>query len=356
MFEFSIGNKWTRSFLQAISQLNRLYEPNERVVKELYGSLQSEVLGFNSARPDFRLPRISVNNCRDFIAAAHDAGIKINYTLNAPMHNSLEYINKEKSRLINVVSQLVEWGVDIITVANSLFAEIIHSHFDIALEISSLMHARSVAQLPFYAQTGVRQVCMDVNRNREISFLAAFQNCGEDFKIETKLLVNELCSIGGAPCNGIYQADCVIHSCLGGNPTGLFGGWPFSRCATSRAETAAVLKAGFILPEWLDLYYSNTGIRIYKITGRTCPEEWLINIVRAYLSGNYSGDIRELWIDPGHSYNNPGIGKNSVIRCEDLLNTNFVNKWFDNPNFHCNEHCGFDCFHCDLIAQKLGQF
>ena len=354
MLKFSVGNKWTRSFLDAVTQLNESYEFNGRRINELYGSLRSDELGLQSARPDFRLPKLNVDNCREFIKEAHQRDININYTFNAPMYKSLDELSKEVPSILRSIEKIIEWGVDIITLANSLLIEIIHKHFNIPLEISSLMHAQSVAQIPIYYQWGIDQVCMDVTRNRDISFLSAFQKQGAKYGIETKLLVNEMCNAFGAPCSGVFQNDCVIHSAHGGNPKKLFDEWPFSRCSASRKAPSTWLKSRFILPQWLALYHDRAGITCFKITGRTCPESWLLNVVKAYMDVDYTGDIRELWMDPGTQNNSFISGDEPGLTGKWLDEVKFIYHWFNKPNFRCDERCGIDCHHCEIVAQKEG--
>ena len=350
MLKFSVGNKWTHSFLNSVKELNKLHEPNGHRVHELYGSMRSTEIGFNSARPDFRLPELDVDTFRDFVKAAHDQDIRINYTLNAPMHKPLCELHNEIPSLLRAVEKIIKLGVDIITLANSLFIEIINKNFSIPLEISSLMHAQSVAQIQVYKKWGVDQVCMDVTRNRDITFLSSFQKHSLKYGMETKLIVNEMCNVFGAPCSGIFQADCVIHSAQGGNPEGLFDNWPFSRCSNSRKDASSWLKSRFILPQWLDLYHEQTGISCFMITGRTCSESWLLNVINAYMDGLYRGDIRALWVDPGFANNTSAIPEEPGLMAEWLDKIKFINHWFEKPSFRCDERCGIDCYYCDNVA------
>ena len=354
MLKFSVGSRWSSRFLDVILCLNDLFAKHGSVVYELYGSLKSSASGLASARPDFRIPDVMPNDFKTFIERAHLNNIRINYTLNAPMCQSVQMMASEKPLIIDTVKRLVDLGVDTFTVANSLLFEILGESIDLPFEVSSLLHTSSVSQIPIYKQWGVSQICMDVTRNRDFSFLKSYCEMAHKDNIETKLLVNEMCIVGGAPCVGVYQADCVIHSSLGGNEQNLFCGWPFSRCSTSRNNNpSAWLKSRFILPQWLKQYHYLTGISHYKITGRTCPTDWLLGVVKVYLGGRFQGDIRDLWIDPGqpHAKWLQKDCEQPYLQAENLDRVKFLDKWLENPGFRCDEHCGHDCFYCNQILE-----
>lgn len=356
MIAFSVGCTWENYFLDEIIKLNNIYREKGLTVKELYGSLRTRELELISARPDFRLPAISIEYFTSFVKRAHSEGIKINYTINAPLCQSINDIHDSKDQIINSIKLLSDFGVDVFTVGNSLLFEIISDEIQVPLEVSSVLHAKSVAQIPVYKKWNVSQVCMDVVKNRDISFLKSFGCYAKKFDIETKLIVNEFCNVNGAPCSGIYQADCVIHSSLGGNEKGYFDGWPFGKCCASRLGTqSSWLKSRFILPQWISRYNELTGISWFKITGRTCSSKWLLGVVEAYMSQYYGGDIRKLWVDPGNAPMNSSQPKDvglDVLTASYLDAVNFIDHWFNNQNFRCEEHCGFSCNYCEKLSQK----
>lgn len=350
MFKFSVGCTWEPELLNAISKLNEQYLSNGSKVDELYGSLQGIILGLKSARPDFRLPGISFDAFRKFVNKAHNLGIRINYTINAPLCESIQSIREKQQVYKTAIRSLVDVGVDSFTVANSIMFELISETCDIPLEVSSVQHPSSVAQLEHYKKWNCHQVCMDVTRNRDIAFLRAFAEQGRALGISTKLIVNEFCTFGGAPCVGLLQNDCVIHSALGGNQEGLFNNWPFSRCASNRKQNiSAWLKSRFILPAWIQAYNDATGITCFKITGRTCRTDWLLRVIDAYMSGAFSGDIRELWVEPGN-INPYQIEPLECLKAKYLDDVGFINHWLMNPSFRCDENCGYNCKFCESIA------
>lgn len=356
MIQFSVGNRWEGNFLRRIFELNDKYASCGTVVNELYGSLRTSEIELLSVRPDFRLPEVNADFMKDYIKRAHRGGIKINYTVNAPFCQSIQSLAAEKDNIENIIKRLANWGVDVFTVANTLLFEIISNCTEIPLEISSVLHVRSIAQVPIYRDWGAAHICMDTVKNRDIGFLKSFHQKARENNLTTKLLTNEFCTVGGVPCAGLYQADCVQHSAMGGNKENLFNGWPFQRCVESRIQApSAWLKSRFILPQWLDLYKDTTGISNFKITGRTCDTKWLLGIIEAYMKKRYEGDIRKLWIDPGNSHltcKKENERNANVLSAKFLEQSGFIDFWFKHPNFRCDEHCDYDCDYCDEFFQK----
>lgn len=350
MIHYSVGNKWDLEFLKCIIELNSIHKNNNSCVHELYGSLHSSLTGIPSARPDFRLPAVSLEVMADYIAHAHAAGIQINYTINSPLSQSVEQLNSKRKQISETIGLLSQSGVDTFTISNSLLFEIVRDSTQAKLEVSSILPKRSVAQLRTYKDWGATTICMDVACNRDISFLMNYTRAAKILDLDIRLLVNELCSIAGAPCNGLYQNDCVMHSTLGGNPMHYFSGWPFSRCSTSRSkEPSDWLKAPFILPQWVDDYKNNVGVTSYKITGRTCDTNWLLKVVDAYLGKKYCGDIRNLWVDPWNKECSSDRNIN-FLQADYLQKYDFIKHWWNNPNFRCDEHCGITCSYCNSFA------
>ena len=352
LINFSVGNRWEEPFLDRIISLNQKYSTNNKRVSELYGSLRKSNSGLASARPDYRLPDISRNDFVNFTNKAKQHDIKINYTLNSPLNCTPADIHKNLKSILSFITFLNDSGVDTITVGNLLFYDVIRDYVKCEIEISSILNFSSVAQIPLYKEIGISKICVGAFQNRNFNFLINSVNYARKYDIQLKLMVNEFCTIGGAPCLGIYQTDCVLQSSLGGNSEKLFNGWPHGNCADSRNKNpASWLKSRFILPQWVDLYCKHTGINSFKITGRTCETNWLLKTVESYLSNSFHEDIRLLWKDPGLSTEDHPISE-KALTADYLIKNKFLDHWFKGSLAPCHEICGLFCNYCNDFYER----
>jgi collagenase-like PrtC family protease len=349
--KYSIGNKWEDLFLDQIIELNQIYKSRGSQIVELYGSKRTDIVSMNSARPNWRLPKISNYFIKKYIERAHKYGIKINYTINAPLHDSVKSIFNNKEKIRDEVLKIVDLGVDTLTMSNSLLIELVNTISSIPIDISSLLHVNSLSQIPVYNEWNAKHICMDVIKNRDLCFLKSFTSMANAYNIETKLIVNEYCSYNGAPCFGIRQADCVIHSALKGNVEKHFNSWPYHSCFESRnKDLSNWLKSKFILPQWIQRYRDFTGINFYKITGRTKETQWLLKTVESYMSFSFDGDIRCL----GHNQwdNNKSMNMAAFLESKYLDENRFIDHWFDNPAFLCSDNCIHKCNYCKTFTTQ----
>src|SRR3989344_759364 len=77
---------------------------------------------------------------------------------------------------------------------------------------------------------------------------------------------------------------------------------PFHTTCNARKLTNPrefLLAGGVIRPEDMGLYV-DMGVKYFKLTGRSKPAEWLVEVANAYVNRGYDGNlIRLLGIDPG---------------------------------------------------------
>jgi hypothetical protein len=167
-------------------------------------------------------------------------------------------------------------------------------------------------------------------------------------------MVNEFCMIGNAYCEGILRQSCYLVHCTGGNENKYFDNFPMGNCMKTRDRMGSSwLKARFVLPQDMKRY-QNIGINHFKITGRTHPTKYCLFLAEQYMNQRFDGNLLELWI---HLQN---IGKKEVqysdqmpfdIPCKHL--DLFMDKWFKNPTFKCDENCGTTCNYCDQLFDKI---
>ncbi|HUD20871.1 MAG TPA: hypothetical protein VMQ44_02280 [Candidatus Saccharimonadales bacterium] len=272
VIRLNIGNTWDEALLHGVPRILEEFGGNV-IVAELYGSVAGDPIG--SARPDFRLPAKTSRELELFISNAHDAGLQINYTANLSCIGDIAGFMERLPSIRRYLVYLESLGVDRITVAHPLLMDAVSNETAMPIEISTICGVETLSEISVYTKSfRVDKICMDIYRNRDVGFLRDSQAVAASASADVELIVNEFCTTFGSPC--IYRRGCFDLHAHGGNRDKLAGNYPMGICVASRHEVAHWLRAKFILPEDVAAYHDKTGIRCFKVTGRTHPTSKLL--------------------------------------------------------------------------------
>lgn len=352
MYHFKIGTNFDMSVIDVVKQLNDRYS-GRSVVSEFYGSLRSDA--DLAARPDFRLPNKSDDDFINFVDAAHDIGVKVNYTLNSIMpYGSKQRFVASKYQIIDTLSFLDANGIDLVTVGSPILLELIKKYYPdhkFDIEISTIMHVDTLTQIKYLHDTyGVKKVCGNLIKNRDFEFTKRASGLCRDLGIQYELMVNEFCGVG----SGTYATHCIYRDscyiCHSTNRTAddaqLFGNYPMDLCTAGRnANPANWLRSNFIRPEDLGLYEEYTGVDRFKITGRTGSADYQMRTLEAYMSGSFDGDLLELW-KPLETIQQENVSDSVDYKIIPNKKLDGFIKPFVNGRVCANEVCGTTCDYC----------
>jgi len=345
-----VGCNFDLDLIKVIQDCNNL---NDRVkVQEIYGSDRQHA--FLAARPDYRLPDISMEFLENYISKLRDINVDFNYTLNSIMPGSLRELDTKKQDIINFVKYLQNIGVKRVTCSHPLIIELVKEHTNLKIELSTIAHIDTITQIKFYSELGVDKICMNLLKNRDISFLKKAAEIAKQFSSYIELMANEFC--GAASNDGeslshcIYRDTCYIHhaSNVTKEDSQLFNTYPMERCIMGR-DTSMYnwLRTRFILPQDMKRY-EEIGIDHFKITGRTGSTEYLKKVIEAYVNEDWSGNLLGLWKQLTTIYDdqlNDATYEGSFYIDSSKLK-NFMDRWF-NENFICSDVlCGHECTYC----------
>ncbi len=317
-------------------------------VNEVYGSV-SGIL--NSVRPNYRVPVRSMGFVKDYIKLATDYGIEINYTFNRSCLGNLHnlYVNKDTTQ--NHIDALWKAGVKRFTIASPLLTE--HFRFP-RVELSTIFNQLSIKALISMASLSSRidKICLPIYINRDMIKLEKLQSILLRANINCELIVNEFCSAEGGIC--VRRNECYNIQSHGGNPNKEFDNYPVNKCMKARSvDPSNWLKAPFILPQDLKKYANSTGIRHFKVTGRTHGSESILKVISSYMHQYFNGSLCELWGIPlSKVYGELGY-KPVDIPIPKLIGKKFSSKFFDHPMDCTNKICDVDCMYCANMYERI---
>jgi collagenase-like PrtC family protease len=312
---------------------------------------------FRSVRPSRREAKGKVKEFKDSIQFLKDLGLEVSITLNSLFphvgNNIKRNIFDDDTAFVELIEYIKSMHdfVDYWIVSHPHVIELMHSaiSFDTKITISTIMNVNRLSQVNWIKKNWprVRRICPAIDRNRDLAWIARANRL-----IPMEVLANEFCSIGGIPCEGLYRQACYNSQSLnvrGWNPM-------TSRCIHSRdADQSSWISARVILPQWLRSYQSVTGVKQFKVSGRTHKAAFIRYIGKAYCRGVATGSIRQLWGQLQATL--PGVDKKKahhkaideapcipIERVADFFRTLMICKL---------DECRLTCFKCKDVYDQI---
>lgn len=360
---YKVGCNFDPELINVVKELNEKYKNHGRIV-ELFGSDRDteEV----TARPGWRLPKISKEYFADYVKKLNDIGVKFNFTMNSiiPYGSKVEMV-KHKKDIQDLVKWLESIGVYRLTIANPEILIMVREVSNIEVEMSCITHIDTVTQMKYYHETfGVNKFCCSILKNRNKEFLIRAQDyCNRNGCI-LEIMCQEMCGVAGIDNQGshyathcVFRDSCYIcHACNRTKEESMLdNNYPMSYCMSARSSTPeAWLRMRWIRPEDQKIYREKTGVNYWKVSGRTGTIEYMKFVLEAYMSETYDGNLLGLWKPLSSIYD----GKTELKSKTDIDIPNkkldgLINKWMDGNGWECENHeCGYSCRYCEQFAKE----
>ena len=353
MINLSVGCNFGEEHIQAICDLIDLQVSlnSENRITSVYGSPGYLNL-FGSVRPRRREMDVKDQSYLDGIQRLRNRNVSIMWTM-----NSLTPLFRTSSVSFDDVAT---WLVN--AHGTGMFDQLIISHpglIDsmlnfphIGIIISTIMNVHNIAQINMIKEKWptVVGICPALWRNRDLEWLKRANKI-----IPLELLANEFCSLGGVECEGLYRQTCYLSQSMDMTT------WnPMDICRPSRERSPeAWLKAKFILPDWMKSYETETGVKSFKITGRTHPASFIKYVGEMYVRGEAHGNLLALWgmLEATYADAKPcqdAAQKDALGHVYPNIPVEKVAKagYYLNPI--CNsENCSDTCEHCKRLYDKI---
>ena len=354
---YKVGVNFDTGLLDKIIEINKNYKDSDSKVSELYGSIRMH--SQLAARPDYRLPNITMKQTIEYIKKAKENGIAFNYTLNSIIPYGSKYImNKNLKYIISLVDILHNAGVYRFTISNPIMLEIFKHNipYDLNIEVSTISHVDTITQIKYYHEVyGVNKICCNLLKNRDFKWLEkAAKYCNKN-GIILELMINEFCGVGSEEFSThcIYRDSCYICHATNYNQkdADAIYGYPMEQCTASRNKAPENwLRVNWIRPEDIK-YYNEIGINNFKITGRTGSTNYIVKTINSYMKQKYDGNLLELW-KPLESIKDEKKEDFSVVNIPSSKLNGFIEHWSKNKFVCAEEVCGETCTYCKDYYNK----
>lgn len=282
----SIPCHWDTTVIEAILALE---SQNSMVVSEVYGALANGG-PVGHGRASGSVANLAREDALRFRLFLKQNGLKLTYLLNAPF--GFDGSDKQRGEL----DEYLRWILDVLRPDSLTISSLDLMRYvrtidkEVPINISTIASVRNVADLKKFMEVNPRRVIPQHDVGKEHKpLLDLIQFCHKE-GVELELMATESCLFRCPDMKSHYK------SLAKGRSDRRFHLTCNSRKLSHPQEF--LIAGGLIRPEDV-VIYEEMGLSYFKITGRSKPAAWLPEVVSAYLSRAYGGNlIRLLGIDP----------------------------------------------------------
>lgn len=335
---FSVPADFKISTLDQYEQLNSFYEDSK--VIETYGQVTvGNVWG--SGRAGDLIPKVDLNQLKDYVQYSKSKRIDFNYTLNATCLSNQEFSLEGIKKLMSFLQQLYEAGVEQLTLALPSLIEIVKmSKYNFKIKASTLCQITNANKAKSFVKMGIDRIVVDESINRDFETLKRIKNV---INQPIELIVNVICHK-----NCIYRSfhqNQVSHN-LNFNEASVT--YYSHRCMMKRVEQVSnIMRLNWIRPEDLH-YYSDIGINHFKIQGRQAAINGdIFRTVKSYAEESYDGNLMELLdaFAPTNSF---------AVYVDNKKLDGFIQPFVKHADF-CRSDCAV-CGYCESFINKSADY
>ena len=283
---FSVPADFQISTIHALAELEKKYPGNK--VREVFGNLSGSKWPSGHGFLKSQRYAESLESLKAYVAEAAAYGIEFNYTFNAGCLNNGDILKAPLEEILSFVGDLVDIGVNRITVASPALMKAIHKRYpNLRITASAITHVDSVMKAAWLEEMGVQTIVLDEDITRNFQRIRSI--CAHT-PMDVEIIVNSKCTFNCLYRNFHYNSVCHDFS-LEDRPVFSYGG----NCAALRhGDPVQLVKALWIRPEDLDTY-AKQGVTVFKIIGRERLSDIdLLKMVEAYFAHSYEGNLVDL--------------------------------------------------------------
>lgn len=282
--KLSVAANWDMELLEGLAEIP--------AVTSIYAKLPFDIVG--GGRAGTVVPFVDWDAAVAYIGAAHARELSFCYLINAPCLGNLEQTPEGKKQILRFIGQLVDIGVDSVSIANLAVLALVRRNFpDLAVRGSVLSWPTNLSRLRFQEALGVDPLIIPYSEfNRDFRMLARIR---AGLSCNMQLFVNVACIYN---CHYLAEhAGSVGHASQSpenGRQPSFFLDFYLWQCTRRRLlHPELLLMSRWIRPEDLHVYEA-MGFEEFKIIDRSRSTPWLLRATRAYADRRYDGNLLDI--------------------------------------------------------------
>lgn len=282
--KLSVAANWDLELLDGLGEIPE--------VTSIYAKLPFDVVG--GGRAGVVIPSVDWDFAASYIDSAHQQGLSFCYLINAPCLGNLEQTEEGQKQILSLIGQLVDMGVDSVSIANLAVVALVRRNFpNLAIRGSVLSWPTNLSRLKYQESLGVDPLIIPYSEfNRDFNMLPKIRSglsCDMQLFVNVSCIYN--CSYLGEHANSVGHASQLSLNNQRPNAFLDFYLWQCTRRRLLHPEL--LLMSRWIRPE--DLHqYEAMGFDEFKIIDRSRSTAWLLRATRAYADRNYDGNLLDI--------------------------------------------------------------
>jgi len=282
--KLSVAANWDMELLDGLADIPE--------VTSIYAKLPFDVVG--GGRAGIVLPSVDWDSATAYIKAARKQGLSFCYLINAPCLGNLEQTEEGKEQILSFIDQLIDIGVDSVSIANLAVVALVRHNFpDLAIRGSVLSWPTNLPRLKYQESLGIDPLIIPYSEfNRDFRMLQKIRSglsCGMQLFVNVSCIYN--CHYLGEHASSVGHASQVIQNDQRANSFLDFYLWQCTRRRLLHPEL--LLMSRWIRPEDLHIYEA-MGFDEFKIIDRSRSTAWLLRATRAYADQHYEGNLLDI--------------------------------------------------------------
>lgn len=282
--KLSVAVNWDMELLDGLADIPE--------VTSIYAKLPFDIVG--GGRAGIVLPSVDWDSATAYINAAHRQNLSFCYLINAPCLGNLEHTEEGKKQILTFIDQLVNAGVDSVSIANLAVVALVHRNFpDLAIRGSVLSWPTNLPRLKYQESLGIDPLIIPYSEfNRDFRMLEKIRSglsCDMQLFVNVSCIYN--CHYLGEHASSVGHASQITQHDQRASSFLDFYLWQCTRRRLLHPEL--LLMSRWIRPE--DLYlYEDMGFDEFKVIDRSRSTAWLLRATRAYADRHYEGNLLDI--------------------------------------------------------------
>ena len=282
--KLSVASNWDMELLEGLSEIPE--------VTSIYAKLPFDIIG--GGRAGIVVPSVDWDQAEAYIRATHERGLSFCYLINAPCLGNLEQTKEGKKQIFAFIEQLINMGVDSISIANLAVVALVRRNFpNLSIRGSVLSWPTNLPRLKYQESLGVDPLIIPYSEfNRDFNMLPKIRaglSCGMQLFVNVSCIYN--CHYLGEHASSVGHASQVLH---GNQKASAFLDFYIWQCTRRRLmHPELFLMSRWIRPEDLHVYEA-MGYDEFKIIDRSRSTAWLLRTANAYAERRYEGNLLDI--------------------------------------------------------------
>ena len=340
-----VTTNWDNAFIEGLDNLP---------VEWICGRFPKDLIG-SEMDPDDS-PPINKVRLKEHIAYIHRRKLKFNYLIDSHCLDNREYDREWVDQMLKFIQELVDCGVDGVTVFIPYLVEIIRKNFPrLKLGYGTLSFIRNVNTAKYFNKSfKVDWINLHPETNRDFKLLKAIH---KSVNCELRLIANMGC-LSRCPFMHDHCSYLSHKSAQGSISTELYQGYFHLLCNQIFLKNPEeIIKADFIRPEDL-MIYEKLGFNNFIIQNNTNTTKDLLFLITAYVERKYDGDLIALLSVMGKKIGRISMGNrdNKGYPMVENKQLNDFLLFFQKQKVECYKQSCHDCGYCKKIAKKAVRF